>query len=480
MGNNQGAPEEEEFDPSDLSQWTLQHIVAIDRSSRARGFGFAVDKDSFRLLLSEPYSTTINGIPVDVDAPLPDVDDETVDYLWRIFCFVDGADGKERVVPMQVLAGMVSKARGPLCEKVDTLFLLYDMMDNGEMGYDEMLFTAQSALGGMVTLENVGRQPEQEELNKLLKSYWMKLKVYDYMDRSFSRREFQEMVMGMLIDNWMKGYGTCHYHDEDCEHGWVKQGELRYKQLYAVGPVAERDMWASSAMMAEGEEADADSMLKRSGMLTNLMVEQAEGNDHYGEKKDEGVTRKDFLKKMLQVDGEYEAELSRMEEEKHKGRDEMPSVVDKIPMPQAGTTTGCFEYYYKHFRYYQHGMPENADDPEAAIEIEDVLATFGLCEVDRQKDKRKTLNLTEGAGINSAEAAHSQAVQQATAALEADAKQREEDEQAANEAAAKQRADEERATRERLAKKAEAARAQHAEEEAEAVTAAAAGLSQQQ
>eukprot|EP00937_MAST-01D_sp_MAST-1D-sp2_P004543 g4543.t1 len=440
MGNNQASFDDEaEFDASDLSQWTLAHITAIDRAFRARSLEFAVDKGSFRHLLGEPYDTAINGIPVHVDAPLPGVDDATIDYFWRLFSFVDGADDVERVVPAQVLAGVVSKARGPLCEKVDVLFQLYDMMDTGEMGYDEMLFTAQSALGGMVTLENIGRQPQQKELHKLLKDYWMKKRVYDFQERSFSRREFQEMVMGMLLENWMKGYGTCHYHDEECEHGWVKEGELRYKQLYMTGPVAERDMWASSAMLAEGEAADAESMLKQSGMLTNLMVEQAEGNEHYGEKADEGVTRANFLKKMLQVDGEYEAELAREEQAKRAAHDPHPSVVESIPLPEAGSTTGLFEYYYKHFRYYQHGMPENADDPESAIEIADILATFGLCEISHgRKDARKVVNLTEGMGVNSAETAHSAAVLHATASLEADAEARAASEREAAEAAEQQ------------------------------------------
>ena len=111
MGNNQGAPEED-FDPSDLSQWTLQHIVAIDRAARAKALEFAVTKDTFVALLREPYSTTINGIPVDMDAPIPSADSETIDYLWRIFSFVDDSGGTERVVPMQVLAGVVSIVGG--------------------------------------------------------------------------------------------------------------------------------------------------------------------------------------------------------------------------------------------------------------------------------------------------------------------------------------------------------------------------------
>ena len=81
-------------------------------------------------------------------------------------------------------------------------------------------------------------------------------------------------------------------------------------------------------------------------------------------------------------------------------------MVEKLELPTAGDTVGLFEYYYKHFRYYQHGMPENAEDPEAAIDLQDILATFGLAEA-RVRDTRKTLNLTEGMGVNSSEVAHS-------------------------------------------------------------------------
>jgi hypothetical protein len=436
MGNNQSEPSEP-FDPDDLSQWELCHLLAIDDAYRARGLEYSVDQTTFRDLLEAPYETTINGIKVPCAAPLPGVGDETFDHLWRMFSFLDAAaetgDGEEgeeggggggggggamveKVVPCQVLAAVVARARGALCDKVDTLFVLYDMMGTGEMGFDEMVFLAMSALGGMVTLERVGRQPQQEDMRQRLKEYWMAQKVWDYPERSFLRREFQEMVMGMLLENWMKGYGTCQYNDAQAAHGWVNPGDLRYKQLYAEGPVAERDMWASSAAAADaaeaggGEGADGESMMKNSGMLTNLMVDQSdEAGDGYGEKKKEEVGRKGFLKEMAKVDAAYEEELQRLEEAKSAGFDPHPSVVDKLALPTAGATTGLFEYYYKHFRYYQHGMPENAEDPEAAIDLEDILATFGLAER-RVADGRKTLNLTEGQGLNSAEVAHSDAL----------------------------------------------------------------------
>ena len=422
MGNNQSEALAN-FDASDMAQWELTHLLAIDAAYRARGLEYSVDARTFRDLLESPYNTTINGIAVSCTAPLPGVSDETFEHLWRLFSFLDAAaEGEEgaaeggmveKIVPCQVLAAVVARARGALCEKVDTLFMLYDMMGTGEMGFDEMVFLACSALGGMVTLEGVGRQPQQEDMRQLIKEYWMGQKVWDYPERSFLRREFQEMVMGMLLDNWMKGYGVCQYNDMQAEHGWVNPGDLRYKQLYVEGPVAERNMWAHSAMATEegGEDADGESMMKNSGMLTNLMVQQSdEKGDGYGEKKkEEGVSRTGFLKEMAKVDAAYEEELQRLEEEKRNGYDPHPSVVEKIEMPAAGSTAGLFEYYYKHFRYYQHGMPENAEDPEAAIDLQDILATFGLAEA-RVRDTRKTLNLTEGMGVNSAEVAHSDAL----------------------------------------------------------------------
>ena len=88
MGNNQSEPSEP-FDPDDLSQWELRHLLAIDDAYRARGLEYSVDQTTFRDLFEAPYETTINGLKVPCAAPLPGVGDETFDYLWRMFSFLD-------------------------------------------------------------------------------------------------------------------------------------------------------------------------------------------------------------------------------------------------------------------------------------------------------------------------------------------------------------------------------------------------------
>lgn len=234
MGQNLSIPEGVDFDPNDFTHWGLQEIEEINKSFRLRQDTFTVDKETLADLINEQFEG---------------VEDSTIDELFDTY-----SQGGDTIFLVEALAGITAGAIGMVCSKVVTIYRLYDFngSDKNGMGisWDESIVLFTSALAGIHRMTKVGELPQHQKVVDLLTAYWHSKRVFDYQMRLISEVEFQKMVMNMIRDCWMQSYGPCRYTDQGSEHGYTKQGEMRFKQTWL--PDVKDEMWELGGRPANG------------------------------------------------------------------------------------------------------------------------------------------------------------------------------------------------------------------------------------
>jgi hypothetical protein len=230
MGQNLSIPDGVDFDPNNFTHWNLPDIEEINKAFRLRNECFAVDKVTLIDLIREQYEG---------------IEDELFDELFDTF-----SGGADTIFLTEALAGITSMATGMVCTKVVTLYRLFDLNGSNAISWDESIVLVMSALSGIVRLQKVGELPKHESVVDLLTNYWHSKRVFDYQTKLISETDFQKMVMDMLRECWMQSYGPCRYSDQGCEHGYTKQGELRFKQTWL--PDVKEEMWELGGKKANG------------------------------------------------------------------------------------------------------------------------------------------------------------------------------------------------------------------------------------
>jgi hypothetical protein len=230
MGQNLSIPDGTDFEPNDFSHWGLEDIEQINKSFRLRNECFAVDKETMMDLVNDQYEG---------------VEDATFDELFDTF-----SNGSDTVFLTEVLAGITSSAVGMVCSKVVTLYRLFDLNGSNAISWDESIVLVMSSLSGIVRLQKVGELPKHEGVVDMLTNYWHSKRVFDYQTKLISETDFQRMVMDMLRECWMQSYGPCRYSDQGSEHGYTKQGEMRFKQTWL--PDVKEEMWELGGKKANG------------------------------------------------------------------------------------------------------------------------------------------------------------------------------------------------------------------------------------
>lgn len=231
MGQNLTLPSPDEYDENDMSHWSLADLESINTKFREQHINYACDKETLSKLLISQFS---------------DLKQSTIEKIWDLF---DSGDGL--VYICEVLAGITTKAIGPLCEKVKTIYRLFDFNGANEISFDESIVLLATALSGITKVEGVGYPPQDHKIERLLAHYWQTKRVFDYNERMFSEEDFQRMIMEMIRDCWMAGFGPCQYSDTGSTHGFVKMGEMKYKQTW-VPDADTSDLWETGGKDASG------------------------------------------------------------------------------------------------------------------------------------------------------------------------------------------------------------------------------------
>jgi hypothetical protein len=97
------------------------------------------------------------------------------------------------------MAAMVTRAIGPLCDKVEALFYLFDFNETGEISHDESVMLLCQALSGIVRLEKLGNLPEDGQMHKITGGYWRANRVFNFQDKLIDAGAFQTMVRARTL-----------------------------------------------------------------------------------------------------------------------------------------------------------------------------------------------------------------------------------------------------------------------------------------
>jgi len=231
MGQNLTRPSPDDYDVNDFSHWSLEDLEKMNARFHQQNANYAHDKETLKKLLKSQF---------------PDLKQSTIDQIWVTF-----DSGNELVYISEVLAGLTTKAIGPLCDKVKIVYRIFDYNKANEISFDESIVLMVTALSGITKVEKMGYPPEDAKMERLLAHYWQTKRIFDYQERMFSEADFQRMIMEMIRDCWMAGFGPCKYSDTGSSHGFVNMGEMRYKQTW-VPDADTSGLWETGGKEASG------------------------------------------------------------------------------------------------------------------------------------------------------------------------------------------------------------------------------------